>query len=932
MLHKKIITSACALAMSVGYLSAQQPQVLPLDPAVRTGVLDNGFTYYLRHNNWPEGRTSFYLAQRVGSLQEEESQLGLAHFLEHMCFNGSEHFPGNAVWGFKERNGLNNNAYTAFDRTVYFFDNVPNTIGAAGLDSCLLVMSDWAHGLTLDASEINSEREVIHGEYRLRMQGANRILLTELPAIYPGRYGARYPIGTMEVVDNFEHKELVNYYHTWYNPENQALIVVGDIDVDAYEQKVKALFSPLKDHEGAKKVEEYSIEPREELYYSMAKDKDLGYTNLAYNVLLPEVPHTMRNTADYHVMNLVYAAASSALSYRLTDLTPQADCPWLFAQAATSFTQVSNRWQEFKVVSVPKDGKQAEAFQLMITELRRLVQYGMTQDEYDRFAQEYAQSIDNFEANKDKIDNSTLAMDLCSHYVYGDAVLDPDFDIMLRRQLQSLPVEVINQMIPQLICTTGQNSTFWCWENEQEGASYVTKEALQQAFAAAQAAEIEAPADNSIKEPLMAQLPTPGRIVSEMESRFGYTELTLSNGVKVYIRKSDVEPNTITLSAKAKAGAQQFGLEEYANFSVAGEMPYTMGGWNSRQLQKLLAGKKVGANVQMHNDGHYVNGMAGTKDLESMMQVVNLMFTDLGRDDEMYANILGQLQVVLSNRKMNSDAIFQDSCSVVMNAHDVRDRVFEVEDLQNLDYDRMLQMLQQPMQNAANFYFVIAGDFDEEVLRQLICQYIASLPSKGKADDFRQLTAPKLTDDVVCDFTAPFSEEKVLSQVHWRNYEMESTPMNVICANLVGNMLSNDNFKVLREEMSATYTPYAQSEFDISSTDHYIGVMASHTGLKPDLADEALAYTSRAIRNLAENCTAEELNKAKETTLNDFREARDTQLYVYQDAMSKWLDYGYDSVSVLEEVVNAQTPETIKAWLKAFLKDAVEAKIIARPQ
>lgn len=928
----KKIFSILALTVGAGLASAQQPQFLPLDPAVRTGVLDNGFTYYLRHNNWPEGRTSFYLAQHVGSLQEEETQLGLAHFLEHMCFNGTEHFPGNQVWDFVQRNGLSNNAFTAFDRTVYFFDNVPSTVGAAGLDTCLIIMSDWAHGLTLDASEIEGERDVIHGEYRLRMQGANRILLSELPQLYPGRYGKRYPIGTMEVVDNFEHKELVDYYHRWYNPENQALVIVGDIDVDAYEQKVKEMFSSLTPHEGAQKVEEYPLEPLKEVYYSMAKDKDLNATTLSYNVLLPELPRQLRNTADYKVMNLAYSAASSALNYRLADLTPTPECPWMVAQSTTAFSMVSNRWQEFRLVCYPKEGQQVEAYEKMLIELRRLVQYGITQDEYERFMQEYAQKTDNFEANKNKIDNSELAASIYSNYLNGDAVLDPDFEIMLRRQLQSLPVEAINQMIAQLICTTGQNTTVWCWENESEGAKYVTKEALQQAFDKAQAAEIEAPADNSIKEPLMSVLPKAGKIVSEKESHHGYKELTLSNGVKVYIRKLDVEPNTISLVAKAKAGSQQFEVSEFANFDAAGDMPYTIGGWNSRQLQKLLAGKKVRTNIQMHQNGHYVNGQAGTKDLESMMQVVNLYFTALGRDDEMYGNILNQLRTLLPNRKTNSDAIFRDSVTVVTNCHDPRNRVFEVEDIDKLDYDRMLQMMKEPMQNAANFYFVIAGDFDETELRQCICQYIASLPSKGKADKFRTLADPKLSGDVVCDFKAPISEPKVLSQIEWRNYQMPATPQNVICSALVGKILSNEHFRVLREEMSATYTPYCSNDFDVTAESHYVGLVASHTGLKPELADKAIEYTLQSLKDLAENCTAEALGKAQETLTNQMREARDTRIYYYQNAISHWLDYGYDSASVFEQVVSQQTPSSIQAWVKEFIKDAISAQVIARPE
>lgn len=929
---RKFFATALALVLSLGCLSAQQPQVLPLDPEVRVGTLENGFTYYLRHNNWPENRTSFYLAQRVGSLQEEESQLGLAHFLEHMCFNGTEHFPGNEVWGFVQRNGLNNNAETGLDQTVYFIDNVPSTIGAAGLDTCLIIMADWAHGLTLDASEINKEREVIHGEYRLHMQGMSRLLITELANIYPGRYGLREPIGTMEVVDNFEHQELVNYYKKWYNPQNQALIVVGDIDVDQYEQKIKDLFGGLTSNEGAGTVEEYHLDPIPELYYSMAKDKDLQTTIMSYNIHLPELPREYRNTADAQVMNYVFNAASSVLNYRLSDLTPDANCPWLVAQSGIN-CYVSKKFREFIYQGYPKEGKQLETFALMLTELRRLVQYGITPGEYERFVQEYTQQIDNFEANKDKRDNSVVAQELCQNFYFGDAALAPDMEIMLNRQFtQMLPLEAINQMIAQLICTTGENTTFWCWEHEAEGATYVTKEQLQEVFAAAQAAEIEAPADNSIKEPLLSKLPKAGKIKSEKPAKFGFTELTLSNGVKVFVRKSDIEPNSVNLSASSKSGSNQYDISDFSNYELAGDVPYTVGGWNSRQLQKLTAGKRVATGMTLRDDHHIVSAFSGSKDLETMFQLVYLYFTDLGKDEEMYPNLIEQLRTLLPNRKTNSDAIFADSVNAVLNSHDPRFRNFEVEDIDNANYDRMLQMMQTPMKNAANYCFIIAGDYDEAELRQYVCQYLASLPSKKKADTFGTYKEQKVTQDVVCDFRAPITEPKVLSKVHWMNYKMAVSPENIIMAGLVSNMLTNDHFKVLREEMSACYTPHAERDFSLHPDNHYIQLMATTTGFKPELADEALAYTSKSIRDLAVGCTAEQLVKAQETMINNMREARDTQLYVYMDAIRRWDDYGYDQLTIYEDFINAQTPETVKAWLNDYLKDAVEVKVVARPE
>lgn len=928
-MKRKIYLIMIAFILCIGEMMAQQ---LPLDPKVRTGKLENGITYYLLHNNWPEGRTSFFLAQRVGSVQEEESQLGLAHFLEHMCFNGTEHFPGNAVWNFIQRNGINNNAETAFDRTLYHIDNVPSTIGEAGIDTCLLILADWAHGLTLSADEINKERDVIHGEYRMRNQAEGRILYDELPNMFPGRYGKRYPIGTMQVVDNFEHKELVDYYHRWYNPQNQAVVIVGDIDVDAYEKRIKELFSGIKSHKDAGVVEDFHIDQRDQIYFSMAKDKDMQASTLRYMINLPEMSREERNSALSISVNFAMDAAATILGYRLTDITPDANSPWLMAAAACG-SMVSEKFNAFNIISVPKDGKQSEAFERMQIELRRLIQYGVTSDEYERFKQEYTQKLDNYEANKDKRDNSELATELSNFFFYGEPVLGAEMDVTIGRQLvQSFPLEGINQIISQAIASDGKNSVLCCWEKEKEGAVYVTEDELKAAFAKAQAAEIEAPADNTIKEPLMSTLPTPGKIVGEKDSKFGFKELTLNNGVKVYVRKSAVEPNTVSLNAVAHAGVQQFGIDEFANFNMAEECPVSLGGWSGRQLQKLLTGKKVSLNYSISRDNHILSGTSGSKDVETMLQLVNMDFTSMGRDDEAYDNLINQLRTVLPNIKTNTDYIFKDSVNMTLSAHDPRERQFEASDIENVNYDRVIEMLQLPMKNAANFDFIISGDFDEEQLRQLVCQYIASLPSKGKADTFKVLPENKLKKATTCDFKTPMTEPKVLSQVHWVNYDMPVTPANILNSALVSTILSNRYFKQLREEMSACYTPYANRGFNLSPVNHNIDILASHTGFSPELADAALAYTSQAIKDLAKDCSEEDLNKAKEQWLNNLREARDTKIYFYVDAMRNWLNYGYDSVSVAEDIINAQTPASIMKWLKDFQKKSVEVKIIARPE
>lgn len=266
-----------ALLMVCAAVQAQMGPI-PVDKDVRIGQLDNGLTYYIRHNNWPENRANFYIAQNVGSIQEEESQRGLAHFLEHMCFNGTDNFPGNGVIRFCESIGVefgnDLNAFTSIDKTVYNIDNVPTTRESA-LDSCLLILHDWADGLTLDPEEIDKERGVIHEEWRLRTSASNRMFERNLEALYPGsKYGRRFPIGKMEVIDNFKPQELRDYYEKWYHPTNQAIVVVGDVNVDHIEAKIKELFSGIKNPENQIAVVDTEVPDNDEPIVIVDKDKE----------------------------------------------------------------------------------------------------------------------------------------------------------------------------------------------------------------------------------------------------------------------------------------------------------------------------------------------------------------------------------------------------------------------------------------------------------------------------------------------------------------------------------------------------------------------------------------------------------------------------------------------------------------------------------
>ena len=378
-----------ALVSTTAMMAQGEMPAVPVDPDVRIGKLDNGLTYYIRHNNWPENRAEFYIAQRVVSIQEDDNQRGLAHFLEHMAFNGSKHFKGNEMLRWCEsvgvKFGTDLNAYTSIDQTVYNISNVP-TSREGIVDSCLLILFDWADGLLLEQEEIEKERGVIHEEWRLRTSAQMRMLERDLPKLYPtSKYGHRMPIGLMEIIDNFERPFLQAYYEKWYRPDNQGIIVVGDVDVDKVEQKIKDLFSPIVLPEDRALVTPEAVPDNAEPIFVIDKDKEQQY-NLAYVMMKHEsFPDSLKGRLAYVISNYMKGAALSMLNDRLKECAEKPESPFLQASAGDGNYHLSKAVDAFEVDVLPKDGQTEAAITTALTEARRAAEFGFTATEFSRY-------------------------------------------------------------------------------------------------------------------------------------------------------------------------------------------------------------------------------------------------------------------------------------------------------------------------------------------------------------------------------------------------------------------------------------------------------------------------------------------------------------------------------------------------------------------
>ena len=928
------------LLMVAGLAQAQMPQMppVPLDDAVRIGKLDNGLTYYIRYNNWPENRANFYIAQKVGSIQEEESQRGLAHFLEHMAFNGSDNFKGNNLIEWLRSIGVefggDLNAFTSIDRTVYNIDNVPTTRQSA-LDSCLLILRDWADGLTLDPAEIDKERGVIHEEWRLRTSAESRMFERNLPALYPGsKYGVRYPIGLMSVIDNFQPKELRDYYEKWYHPTNQGIIVVGDVDVDKTEAKIKELFSPIKNPDPIIPVVDEPVPDTPEPIIIVDKDKEMTTSEVDLIFKHEVFPDSLKQTMAFPIYNYMKRAAMSMLNKRLTEAAQQPDCPFVSASAMDGSYIYAKTCDAFMLDASPKSPELTEAaLKAIFIEARRAAEHGFAASEYSRFKSDYLSNLEKQYSNKDKRYSRQFVQECLGHFLDNEPMPSIDFTYQLMQQLvPNIPVDAINEFIKELVPETNENTVVINFNNEAEGAVYPTVESMLAAVNEARAAEVEAFVDNVKDEPLITQLPKAGTIKKETRNeKLGYTEMLLSNGVRVLLKKTDYKKDQVILNGRGPGGSSLYGPADYVNAQVFDQVIGIsgLGNFSSTELEKAMAGKIANANLQMSEKYMTADGNCTPKDAETMFQMLYLYFTNINKDEKSFATLMNQLEVQLKNRDLTPEVALSDSLTATMYGHNPRMAPLTTASLPQISYDRILQMAKERTASAKGWTFRIVGNYDEETIRPLICQYLAALPAKGKPVAGKKVSfIQKGQIDNV--FNRKMETPKSTAYMIWTNQDMPYTLENSIKADIAGQILSMIYLKKIREEASAAYSCGAMGR--ASKEDDFNNILLlAYCPMKPEKKEEAMSIMAAEVPALAESCDAEMLQKTKELMLKQIDDQAKTNAF-WDGVINMYDRYGIDEYTDYKAIVEAQTPETICAFMREFVKPGNRIKVVMLPE
>ncbi len=933
-----LLLVALALVPALRTTAQQMPQVpqVPMDTAIRYGKLPNGLTYYIRHNALPENRANFYIAQKVGSVQEDDSQRGLAHFLEHMCFNGTDNFPGDRLIKYCEsigvKFGVNLNAYTSTDETVYNIDDVPVT--PQNVDSCLLILHDWADGLTLDPKEIDKERGVIHEEWRLRSDASGRIFERNLPALYPGsKYGHRYPIGLMEVVDNFKPEALRAYYEKWYRPDLQGIIVVGDIDVDQVEAAVKRIFGPIEMPQNAAAYETYPVPANNEPIYVIDKDKEQQQNVIRMMFKHEPMPVELRGTMAFFGYRYMTQMAASMLNARLGELSQEASCPFIYAGCQDGSYLLSKTMDAFTLVVLPKPGQDAEAVKAVMQEVERADRFGFTATELIRSREEFLSQMDKIYQNRTKQRNDFYVPQYVRHFLDNLPIPDITTEVNIYKQLApAISADVISQVFGEMTASKDTNFVFLAMYPDKEGVAIPTADSFKQAIAAAEKAELTAYVDNVKNEPLVPGLPKKGSIVSEAKDDFGYTCWTLSNGARVYWRQTDFNDSEVLMSARSFGGLSKIKQEDLVNAHLLGftAMVTGTGNFTSVELEKALAGKQAAVYPSLSNFSETLAGQSTPKDLRTLFELTYLRFQQPANDTDAFNNGMAMLRTQLENAEKDPMTAFSDSVSATLFNHNPRViNNLKLADLDKVDYQTIRRIWQERFQSASDFDFYFTGNFNVDSLRAFTEQYIASIPSAGKREMYDKVNVFPRKGTVTNSFRRQMETPKANIQQMWTGTTDYSLAKSVV-ADALGQVLESRYLKSIREDAGLAYTVGAQAQVTFGMRDQY--ALYISVPAQPAKCDSALLLMKQGIDEVAKNgVTDEELQKIKEYELKTFADNQRKNAYWQSLIVSKSV-WGYDERTGFEELVKKLSSKDIQKFLKdVVLKNGNCVTVVMQP-
>ena len=934
---KKFFLSIVLFAAGIMGAQAQMEQKVPVDENVRIGHLDNGLTYYIRHNELPKQRAEFHIAQAVGAILEEDDQNGLAHFLEHMCFNGTEHFPGKGIINYFESIGVsfgyNINAYTSLDQTVYRLSEVP-TYREGIIDSALLVMHDWSCAVSLLAEEIDNERGVIREEWRTGADASRRMWKESQRLMFPGsQYAKRDVIGDTAVINNFSYEALRSYYKKWYGPDLQAIIVVGDINVDEIEQKIKNLWGnvPARANRGERPY--YSVEDNKEPIVAIVKDAEAQQGRIRIVYKHEQIPAQLKGSIMEYVNDLALSLITQMMDNRMAEDAMKSDA--CFLGGGVYYGELVKLKDAFNGIVVPKEGQEREAWHYLLTQMEKMRRYGFTSDELERAKTETLAQYEKAYNERSATRNDSYVDEYIGHFLHQEMIPGIEWEYAFVQQIMpAISLEQINQIALQLV--TNENIVVNFQVADKPEVQLPTEEQIINGIRGMEHLDIERPVEKAVITELVKKGPKAGKVVKEKYNEaLGTTEWTLKNGVRVIFKPTEFKKDEILMEAYAPGG---FSLVETvdlpsAHLATDAVQMSGIGDFSYTDLQRALTGKVVSAYPSINAYSHSMEGSSCIKDFETLLQLNYLHFTAVRKDEDAFKTLLSFLDQQLTNKEKNPKAIWRDSITMMASNYSDRTVLINRENMEKLNYDRSLQIFQQLFSNPRNFTFTFTGNIDpnDKQTRALIEKWIGGMKTKKDTDTWKDRGVRAPLGENKNYFTRDMQTKTASNRIQYTSYDFPYTMENVIVADLVGRILSTRYLESIREREGGSYGVGCAAWMNSKPVPTTILVMQFDTD--PEKQDKLMQIIHQEVQEIIANGPlASDLQKEKESMLKDFKEDLEKNGWWYNTALPNYYRLGINMIEDYEKTVQAVDGEKIQQFLKKLAASGNVFEVVMLPE
>ena len=918
----------------IGFKSAAQfSTTIPLSKDVVSGKLKNGMKYYVLHNEFPKDRVCFYFAQNVGAILENDDQNGLAHFLEHMAFNGTKNFEGKGIIDMLEKKGVrfgaDINAYTAQDQTVYNLSNVP-AADSKLIDYCLLALHDWSGYLSLKEAEIDAERGVIREEWRTRRDSDFRLRLETDKTLYKGsKYAKRDVIGDLNIINNFDYQVLRDYYKKWYRPDLQAVIVVGDIDVQEIEKKIIATFSSIEMPKNPAERYYVSIPKNKAMEYVLAKDKEAQETAIVvyYKRDFDKVKNNETSRRD-----LVNNLAADMINRRYQEFIQNNETSVL--KMATGPSEVSRLTDSYSLYVVPKNNKTAAGFKEMMIVTERAVRYGFTQKELDRNKESILSYYENLLQNKDKIDNDQFSEELVEYFLKAVPFesIDTQYE-NIKKRLASITIEEINQAVKKL--QTADNIVMTVTGPDKSDIVYPAKDEYLKIMAEVKKMPLEKYKETDTDQPLITSELKGSKVVKEtpVEGIKGAESYVLGNGAKIVLYPTTLAKDEVLFSAFSFGGSSLIKTEDIPSSQIAVSLVENsgLGAFKSTDLKDKLNGKIANAKPYISELTEGFQGSSNQKDFETLLQLVYLYFEQPRFDKDSYARMLTSFSNSIENAANTNPKVFQDTISQLNYNHNRRVPLFDAEFLKRLSFEKASELYKERIQNAADFTFVFTGNLPENAIA-LLEKYIGSITSNAEkkenfVDNHLDPASGIAKQLLVRDMNVPKASVYIrfVKQFPY-NYK------NVFTMHILSELLSKKYLDLIREEEGGSYGVHVSNSVSRLPSDEYS--MTINFDSDPVKEEKLTKIVYQQIALMQQNEVKEEdIQSVKNTVLKARAEKVLTNSFWLGTLNSMLMNNDdFKDDIICKKILNEITATDIKAFAKQFFTQPKTVEVVMKSE